>query len=1204
MASKEKSEKNLDNICKTLGDIDFSTFLSDKEPSNLDLSEKAGLKLISSIVDSIIGKNRTYFFEYSIIASSISPETRKLFSFSCLRDEDPQRNFKNRVEKYVSNIINGLYPSSLTGKDTVELLSNNWFHNPEMFLFPTLEHIKPYHIGRRIKKKGELFEINESNDTWVEDLNDNKLFYKNMTTPRTFDEMIAASKLIAERINETDESKLTKLLINEYHQGAETLKFHYDHYLAPDGSKFGYITFPIISAYNKYLDNYFKTFFEKSYENKHAVGIGHFFLYYNYDEDKLSPSKVNKLFVDINQVVNHIALSYVFSSGISLTAKARQEAIKSVKAAIMSRNMSHNLGSHVMAYVKNDLRNIPAILDSDVLHNLYPERFSGDLSNIQKDLELPFLVGLGSFIGYLQERQDYIATIASAYIPSFSPVNFKEAIYDELNPDKRFERHHQSGDDNHNRPQNILLSYIAKSEKLSRKEPKEEDVQWHDIRLGFKNEDDVFWGDIEEDDNHGLPHLRKFNFALPGGMVGRQAIFSIVENIIRNAAKHNNVEGHLELVFECIDGKKLKKNPDKFSNSITDIKIRSQYKAATDTEHLYILSITDNLPCSKPTIKKLKDALSQDYLGKSEHSNKGIKEIRISAAWLRGEEDESVFAPCPPEPEDESNVIWKPVERKKAPVVAIELSKEGHLRYLIGLRRTYEFALVYSDSEEDVEKNKFVNRFSLPNGTYEPLSNSEIIESDTCYEYIIAKDVGVYEKIRPGVTNRCITLDSIGKECRIGAKDIYCAYTGIPKSSKEYIYILDDRTTDKGCYKRIKMVDKNNPLLYPKYPNLSQETGPYNGIIGEGVEYLYRSHHFSESDFAAYWKDKVAVLAYARQNDKEKYNEICSQVKCIDAITGDNSSDRLVRREALNEKWYYNHLYALKSKVAIFDERLFQIIHGMEEAQLVSGSFLTWSLIESCKKGEWPNEFLGDDALSKKAESLTIDNTREINKFKKLYRRCLTDKGDNITRMEFVEFLSRYEFKVRDEAMGSNHLTAAYKEKGVDIFTIIPSGHNLCYIVGCEYYDYTLTEKNEPQYAFRFKPIAELSKDADTREISCIIKSDQMPKYRYISIHQGLIDKIYEEFKLTDKEENDKVENLKKNVIRELYEKFTGVITDENASYLDRLSIHSGRGTITEKDTPMTLPFIQYSALEHAVLDCKYSLVELLDFAKYKSGTK
>ena len=190
-------------------------------------------------------------------------------------------------------------------------------------------------------------------------------------------------------------------------------------------------------------------------------------------------------------------------------------------------------------------------------------------------VELPFLVGLGRFIGYLQERQDYIATISTNYIPYGAPVNLKDAIYDELNPDLRYLRHRaESSSDTKNRPSNILLNYIAKSEGLSRENMDEDFLSKKDIRLGFVDYSSgakQFFGlDSEETTdrnmcfasaNAALSQMRKINFSLPGGLVGRQAVFSILENLIRNAAKHGNTTSvdNLDFTLDVIDGAEVLK---------------------------------------------------------------------------------------------------------------------------------------------------------------------------------------------------------------------------------------------------------------------------------------------------------------------------------------------------------------------------------------------------------------------------------------------------------------------------------------------------------------------------------------------------------------------------------------------------------------------------------------------------------------------
>ena len=126
---------------------------------------------------------------------------------------------------------------------------------------------------------------------------------------------------------------------------------------------------------------------------------------------------------------------------------------------------------------------------------------------------------------------------------------------------------------------------------------------------------------------------------------------------------------------------------------------------------MIILSITDNQDCSVETINTIIRALEQPYIGEGEQTNKGIKEIRISATWIRGEEDDSLFAPCP---KQDGDVI----KNHKAPAVAVERSDQGNLRYLIGLRKTYEFALVYEDEEK---KEFYKQKFNLKEGQYKSL---------------------------------------------------------------------------------------------------------------------------------------------------------------------------------------------------------------------------------------------------------------------------------------------------------------------------------------------------------------------------------------------------------------------------------------------------------------------------------------------------
>lgn len=117
-------------------------------------------------------------------------------------------------------------------------------------------------------------------------------------------------------------------------------------------------------------------------------------------------------------------------------------------------------------------------------------------------------------------------------------------------------------------------------------------------------------------------------------------------------------------------------------------------------------------------------------------------------------------------------------------------------------------------------------------------------------------------------------------------------------------------------------------------------------------------------------------------------------------------------------------------------------------------------------------------------------------------------------------------------------------------------------------------------------------------------KTDWMQFYT-LSIHQGLLDKLYNVFRI---KKND-IE-AKENLTKDFYEHFIVDANDKKIEFRDSnnilryflpgMTIHSGRSKPSKEDMPQHLPFIPYSALEHAVLDCKYSIVNLLDSARYE----
>ena len=983
----------------------------------------------------------------------------------------------------------------------------------------------------------------------------------------------------------------------------------------------------IAAWYNSVLDagnTEIRAVVKVSDPNREGVGNSFFVILFPNEYVQKAPGIVEALLntysIPLLDIISIIKSLYIGD----IRELQRRESIKSAKAAIMSRNMSHNIGSHVMSYLKQKLGSITAIMSGEnkVLYNLIDgekvnlnvlekkpapkvENKEQSASEKKNQLQLPFLVGTGRFIGYLQERQDYIATIATDYIPYGAPVNLKDAIYDELNPDLRYMRH--KADDN--KPMNVLLSFIAKSEGLSRENMDncsvENDVKAdkfdtnHDILFGFpkyvsgKKEPEVFGllpGQCESE-NEALTVMRKINFSLPGGLVGRQAIFSIVENLIRNAAKHGDRshtrKNNLEFTFDVIDLAKLEEEPC-LEDRICSERWRNLYEKASDRRDLYLFTITDNLayPTGEGNLaEKLRPALTDDYvddMGNMNTSNKGIKEIRISAAWMRGEVDETRYLRY----DDSANALsWK-----KAPLVGLEITNEGHLRYMICLPQD-RLAAVITDglSEADLELFRDLNKYSSKDWTLCSIDEAKA-NNKTSYHYILVANKELYDQIRPVTSNRLFVWNLTNEEraeldeCRRQEKADSARYKLTRNAIVRKLYGINAES-DPVCIWDGKTKDNEDS-------NLDKSVSDKIKIFrtdenADEARYVYRTHHSTDANFEDYWKKKSQTAAYGN-------------ILRIDAITGDNSSDRIVRREPLNEEWYCSHLRALKKRVAIFDERLFKIVHNVDERKFIPE-----------RQGD------GDSSSSISSYIMRLKNNENLQTIKEeiVRQKLLGEETEKV--MMFVDTAEELIKELEHQAVyfipqsANNYKSIIYQEKGVDVFTIIKEKKNTFAIVG---YIGHYTDKEGMLQATKYDKVATITFTADPFDVKIDFQHDEFAKqYDYISIHQGILDKIYEGFGIKDQGE---ANDLKKcHVTKRLHEEFMregrytpipvvdreGNAQSGDLDFLPCFIIHSGRAKPTKNDMPQELPFVQYAAIEHGVQDCKYALVELLDYARYES---
>lgn len=303
---------------------------------------------------------------------------------------------------------------------------------------------------------------------------------------------------------------------------------------------------------------------------------------------------------------------------------------RSAIAAIMGRNMSHNVGSHVLWHLGRSIENSGGKCPPNTEH----------------------------FLNYLQQRMDFIAQITTSPVFWCQSFNFKQLM------------------ESFDNKQTVLKENIARSYS------EEIELQFDLKDIGNEK---AMSGDIEVD--------------IPGGMVGAQALYSILENIIRNAAKHgdrNHNNNKLRLEIRLGD-------PGLHSSS----SYKNEWK-----KKFYKLTIADSLQ-TKPDVKEKLDGLLSETMIDDEGSVKsgawGMKEIKICASYLRRIEQHNI---------DLNYKNWKTGrELQNPPIVEVEIEckkgdEAGVLAYSFYLLRPKMAAIInWEEVERKKDKEQVKNKF-------------------------------------------------------------------------------------------------------------------------------------------------------------------------------------------------------------------------------------------------------------------------------------------------------------------------------------------------------------------------------------------------------------------------------------------------------------------------------------------------------------
>jgi len=283
----------------------------------------------------------------------------------------------------------------------------------------------------------------------------------------------------------------------------------------------------------------------------------------------------------------------------------KRYAIRSAVAAIMARNMSHNIGSHILARVDmDDYKRKLCSLKADLREKIYQEIFT-------------------EFHKYLQQKSDFLAEISTEPERPFIPAwLFRDIILP-------FDR------------QVIIKEFIGRNEGIK-------DFNQIRIRLFIDNDEigvSSWQCEVGEAQGHSPCNKGFYKICLDRdcnqivypqkikntdkdvlievpGTLGKFAIYNILEGFIRNSCKHNTKEIDARLKNKCCP----------------ILTVNIAVHESEDGEH-YVCELWDDISEVKDNLvgemDKKFSAKIIDEEGKLNRENWGSAELKICAALLK-----------------------------------------------------------------------------------------------------------------------------------------------------------------------------------------------------------------------------------------------------------------------------------------------------------------------------------------------------------------------------------------------------------------------------------------------------------------------------------------------------------------------------------------------------------------------------------------
>lgn len=633
---------------------------------------------------------------------------------------------------------------------------------------------------------------------------------------------------------------------------------------------------------------------------------------------------------------NKIELSYLptirslFSAAmtiesISLLSRARRFACKSAIGSIMSRNGSHNIGSHVLAALSHNVGTMP---DDRMLYQ------------------------------YIQLRMDYIANVTTD-APSWSqPTMFLGEMMRTF-----LSQHH-------------LLNHIAESEGLSAWEfqnknldsesfqSQERKLKFHIRKIVQSSTNPKYIEIVKYDDpDQKIDFSYDVALAVPAGAAGQHAFFTIIENIVRNSAKHDwsnppKSTKHLKKVGPEKEVGKTTSSEDKARREIPhgnlEIYIDFEDKAEEGNVEFTIWTnmsdvldrvVDGNLNSKEALHNKLKDKLKLAFIDESgtlRRENWGLAEMRISAGFLQGRNISEIGGLKQPK----KPIIEPVAQLEKIQIENGKTSDVNHLGYRFSVPKPKTILVLVDDITEDEEKLKAINAvFSeweiladkfKKYGIYAKKYSDVKSKDKLGYEFVVMDDLREENK---GwfLPFRVITINPTELEGARELVPLLSKWDSCQALLKQVLEcIKDDGTIDKlklndnvlnkifACWcKHIKkrhMSNENDPVNLVLTVKEDNPSGAGQGLISKRdvVKFVFEEAFNSSA--------RSFVELYKLENIEEKVCDKCQKTAC------DCTKEERETFYAIKELMKPN-----AKKIIVLDE-----IHGGSYKSLICSQLFNW----------------------------------------------------------------------------------------------------------------------------------------------------------------------------------------------------------------------------------------------------------------------